>query len=274
MKGRAMKLSERFRVRPGSKVRLARWDPDDTADFPDKESVESKTHKNWKRLSELEYLLYAENRRSILIVLQAMDAGGKDGAIRHLTGPLNPQSCKVIPFKTPCEHELAHDFLWRIHQAAPRKGEIHIFNRSHYEDVLIVRVHNLVPRSVWSKRYDQINAFEEILARNDTHILKFYLHISPEEQLKRFRARLDDPTRHWKVDQADFEERKHWDDYMRAYETVLRKCSTPHAPWFVIPANKKWFRNFALSEILVEHLSRLPLKFPEPAADLSGIKLK
>jgi PPK2 family polyphosphate:nucleotide phosphotransferase len=274
MKGRVMNLSERFKVEPGRKVRLARWDPDDTAGFPDKESVEHKVKKNLKRLSELEYVLYAENKPSILIILQAMDGGGKDGTIRHVTGALNPQSCTVVPFKKPCEHELAHDFLWRIHQAAPRKGEIRIFNRSQYEDVLIVRVHNLVPQSVWSKRYGQINAFEEILARNDTHILKFYLHISKEEQLERLRARLKDSTKQWKIDPADFEERKHWDDYMRAYEAVLSKCSTPHAPWFIIPANKKWFRNFAISQILVEHLSGLPMRFPEPTADLSKIKLK
>ncbi len=159
-----MKLSERFKVPPGRKVRLAQWDPDDTAGFADKHSVESKVQKNLTRLSELEYILYAENKPSILIILQAMDAGGKDGTIRHVTGALNPQSCTVIPFKKPCDHELAHDFLWRIHQEAPRKGEIRIFNRSHYEDVLIVRVHNLVPKSVWSQRYDQINAFEQILA--------------------------------------------------------------------------------------------------------------
>jgi PPK2 family polyphosphate:nucleotide phosphotransferase len=274
MKGRVMKLSERFRVKPGSKVRLAEWDPADTAGFRDKKSVREQTQKNLKRLSELEYILYAESRRSLLVILQAMDAGGKDGAIKHVTGPLNPQSCKVVPFKTPCNHELAHDFLWRIHQEAPCKGEIRIFNRSQYEDVLIVRVHNLVPRAVWSKRYDQINAFEQILAENDTHLVKFYLHISADEQLKRFQARLKDPTRHWKVDPADFEERKHWDDYMRAYEVVLSECSTPHAPWFIIPANHKWFRNFALSEILVEHLSALHMKFPEPATDLSRIKLK
>ena len=174
-----MKFSERFRVKPGSKVRLADWDPDDTTGFRDKKSVRSKTEKSLERLSELQYVLYAENKRSVLIVLQAPDAGGKDGTIRHVLGPLNPQSCKVIPFKTPTEEELAHDFLWRIHRASPRKGEIRIFNRSHYEDVLIVRVHDLVPKSVWSKRYEQINAFEQILARNGTHILKFYLHISP-----------------------------------------------------------------------------------------------
>ena len=274
MNGRVMKLSERFQVRPGRKVRLAQWDPDDTAGFPDKQSVENKTQKNLQRLSELQYILYAENKRSMLIVLQAMDAGGKDGTIRHVTGALNPQSCKVIPFKAPCEHELTHDFLWRIHEAAPRKGEIRIFNRSQYEDVLIVRVHNLVPESVWSKRYDQINAFEKILAENNTHILKFYLHISADEQRKRFQARLKDPTRHWKIDPADFAERKYWDDYMQAYEAALGKCSTPYAPWFVIPANKKWFRNFAISQILVEHLSDLHMKFPEPTTDLSKIKLK
>ena len=269
-----MRLSERFKVQPGSKVRLANCDPDDTAGFADKDAVRDRAQKQLKRLSELEYVLYAENRRSVLIVLQAMDAGGKDGAIRYITGPLNPQSCKVIPFKTPSEEELAHDFLWRIHQAAPRKGEIRIFNRSHYEDVLIVRVHNLVPKSIWSERYEQINDFEKILARNDTHILKFYLHISKEEQLERFRDRLEDPTKHWKVDPADFEERKHWTDYMRAYEAALSKCSTPHAPWFIIPANKKWFRNYAITEILVEHLAALHMKFPKPTADLSHVELK
>ncbi len=262
-------LSRQFRVDPGSKVQLSRWDPDDTAGFADKASVLEKVEKNLRRLSELEYTLYAEHRRSILVVLQAMDAGGKDGAIRHLTGPLNPQSCKVVPFKTPCEHELAHDFLWRIHQAAPGRGEICIFNRSHYEDVLIVRVHGLVPKSVWSQRYDQINAFEEILARNDTHILKFYLHISKKEQLKRLQARLNDPDRHWKTDPADFEERKHWDDYMRAYEAAISRCSTRHAPWFIIPANKKWFRNYAISQILVEEIEDLHLKFPQSTAGLA-----
>jgi len=272
--GQIMRLSERFRVQPGSRVRLAKWDPDDTAGFADKDAVHDKMEKDLKRLSELEYVLYAENKRSVLIVLQAMDAGGKDGAIRHITKPLNPQSCKVIPFKTPSEEELAHDFLWRIHDAAPRKGEIRIFNRSHYEDVLIVRVHDFVPKSVWSKRYEQINVFEKILARNDTHILKFYLHISKDEQLERFRDRLEDPTKHWKINPADFEERKHWGNYVRAYETALSKCSTRHAPWFIIPANKKWFRNYAITEILVEHLSALRMKFPKPTADVSHIELK
>lgn len=269
-----MRFSQRFKVEPGRKVTLTKWAPDDTAGLPDKKAAGRRMKQNLKRLSELQYLLYAENQRSVLIVLQAMDAGGKDGTIRHVMGPLNPQSCKVISFKTPNEEELAHDFLWRVHRVAPRKGEIRIFNRSHYEDVLIVRVHNLVPKSVWSRRYDQINAFERILAENDTHILKFYLHISKDEQYERLKARLEDPAKHWKASQADFDERKYWPDYTRAYEEALSRCSTDHAPWFIIPADKKWFRNFAISQILVEHLSKLRMKFPKPAADLSKIALE
>jgi len=270
----AMRLSERFRVAPESKVTLAKWDPDDTAGFTDKKSVEKRMKKNLKRLSELQYLLYAESKRSVLVVLQALDAGGKDGTIRKVMGPLNPQSCKVVSFKTPTDEELAHDFLWRIHGVTPRKGEIRIFNRSHYEDVLIVRVHDMAPKKVWSRRYDQINAFEEILAQNNTHILKFYLHISKDEQLERFKARLDDPTKQWKASEADFEERKYWGAYTKAYEAALSKCSTARAPWFIIPANKKWFRNLVVSEILVQSLSKLRMKFPEPTADLSKIKLE
>ncbi|MBN1361120.1 MAG: polyphosphate kinase 2 family protein [Sedimentisphaerales bacterium] len=266
-----MRLSERYRVKPDSKVNLGKWDPDDTLDFKDSDSVKKKMKKNLKRLSELQYLLYAENKRSVLIVLQALDAGGKDGTIRHVMGPLNPQSCKVISFKTPTAEELAHDFLWRIHRAAPRAGEIRIFNRSHYEDVLIVRVHGLVPKSVWSRRYEQINAFERMLTQNNTHILKFYLHISKDEQLERFKARLEDPTKLWKASKDDFEERKYWNAYAEAYQAALSRCSTTQAPWFIIPANKKWFRNFVVSEILVEYLSKLRMKFPQPA-DLSAIE--
>jgi len=266
-----MKLSERFKVKPGARISLGKWDPDDTADFEGKKSVKKQMKKNLERLSELQYLLYAENKRSVLVVLQALDAGGKDGTIRHVMGPLNPQSCKVVSFKTPTTEELSHDFLWRIHRAAPRTGEIRIFNRSHYEDVLIVRVHDMAPRKVWSRRYEQIKAFEKILAQNNTHIFKFYLHISKDEQLERFRARLENPTKQWKASLADFEERKYWDDYVKAYEAVLSKCSTDDAPWFIIPANKKWFRNFAVSEILVEHLSKLRMKFPEPVDGISDI---
>ncbi len=266
-----MKWSHRYLVKSGTKVNLTKIDPNDTVDMDEKKAAKKHTERNLQRLAELQYRLYAENKRSILIVLQAMDAGGKDGTIRHVMGPLNPASCKVISFKTPNEEEMSHDFLWRIHKVAPATGEIRIFNRSHYEDVLIVRVHNLVPRSVWSKRYEQINDFEKILTANNTHILKFYLHISKDEQLERLKARLDDPTKHWKARAADFEERKFWNKYTKAYETALSRCSTAHAPWFIIPANKKWFRNFAISQILVEHLSRLKMKFPEPEDDISKI---
>ncbi len=264
----AMKFTERFKVEPDTKVTLSKRDPNDTAGFADKESIKKRMKKNLKRLSELQYLLYAESKRSVLVVLQARDAGGKDGTIRHVMGPLNPQSCSVVSFKTPTTEEMGHDFLWRIHRAAPRAGEIRIFNRSHYEDVLIVRVHGLVPKSVWSRRYEQINAFESILAQNHTHILKFYLHISKDEQLERFKARLDDPTKQWKASQADFEERKYWNAYTKAYEAALSQCSTAQAPWFIIPANKKWFRNYAVSEILVEYLAKLRMKFPKPTGDL------
>lgn len=266
-----MKWSRRYRVEPGVKVNLAKIDADDTEDLDKKKTAKKRMARNLERLAELQYLLYAENKRSVLIVLQAMDAGGKDGTIRHVMGPLNPASCKVISFKTPTEEDLSHDFLWRIHKAAPRTGEIRIFNRSHYEDVLIVRVHEMAPRSVWSKRYEQINDFEKMLAANNTHILKFYLHISKDEQLERLKARLEDPTKHWKARAADFEERKFWNKYTKAYEAVLSRCSTRHAPWFIIPANKKWFRNFAISQILVEHLSGLKMKFPEPEDDISEI---
>ncbi len=268
-----MKLSKRFRLEPGAKVKLSEWDPDDTAGFGKKKKAKAAVAENLKRLAELQYLLYAESKRAVLVVLQAMDAGGKDGTIRHVMGPLNPQGCPVTSFKAPSDEELAHDFLWRVHKAVPRKGEIGIFNRSHYEDVLIVRVHKLVGKSVWSKRYEQINDFERHLAESGVHVLKFYLHISKDEQLERFKSRLEDPNKHWKANPQDFEERKYWDDYMRAFEDVLERCSTPHAPWFIIPANKKWFRNLAVSQILVESMTALDMKFPKPEFDVSKIEV-
>ncbi len=269
-----MNLSKRFIVSPDTKVKLSEWDPDDTAGFAKKKQAKAIMAKNLKRQAELQYLLYAESKRAVLVVLQAMDAGGKDGTIRHVMGPLNPQGCPVTSFKAPSEQERAHDFLWRVHRAVPPKGAIGIFNRSHYEDVLIVRVHDLVPKSVWSKRYKQINAFERGLADNGVHILKFYLHISKDEQLERFKARLEDPAKHWKANPKDFEERRYWDDYMKAFEDALSKCSTTHAPWFIIPANKKWFRNLAVSQILVEALEKLDMAFPEPEFDVSKIEVK
>jgi PPK2 family polyphosphate:nucleotide phosphotransferase len=218
--------------------------------------------------------MYAEDKRALLIVLQAMDAGGKDGTIRHVMSGLNPQGCTVTSFKKPSEEELDHDYLWRIHHAVPRKGDFGIFNRSHYEDVLVVRVHELVPKSEWSKRYDQINAFEKLLAENHVHVVKFFLHISKEEQLERLQARLEDPTKLWKFQEADAKERQYWDDYMEAFEEALVRCNTPHAPWYVIPANKKWYRNGAVSEILVETLSELDMSFPRPTVDPRRIRLR
>lgn len=269
-----MNLADRFRVEPGSKAKLSKHDPRDCAGIKGKREAAKLLRENVERLAELQYLLYAENRRALLVIFQAMDAGGKDGVIRHVMGPLNPQSCPVTSFKAPSADEMAHDFLWRIHKAVPRKGEIGIFNRSHYEDVLIVRVHDLVPKKVWSQRYEQINDFERMLARNGVHILKFYLHISKGEQLKRFRKRLEDPRKHWKANPADFEERKHWDAYTEAYEAALTRCSTEHAPWYVIPADRKWFRNLAVSEVIAETLEGLKMTYPKPAFDIASLKVE
>ena len=187
---------------------------------------------------------------------------------------MNPQGCRVQAFKTPSAEEAAHDFLWRIHQAVGAKGTVTVFNRSHYEDVLVARVHNLVPKEVWSLRYDYINAFERELADNGTHILKFFLYISQQEQLTRFKERLDDPTKQWKISLSDYREREFWDDYIEAYEDALHKCSTHHAPWFVIPSNHKWYRNLAISQILVEHLEALKMEFPQPTVDLKQVRRK
>ena len=240
-----MNYRNRFRVLPGSGVKLKDIDPA----FKDhhkshKQAAQEIAHYQDK-LRELQELLHAEGRRSLLICLQAMDTGGKDGTINHVLGSMNPQGCRVAAFRQPSAEEAAHDFLWRVHRPAPAKGEVVVFNRSHYEDVLVVRVHSLVPKKVWSRRYEQINAFEKGLVEHDTHILKFYLHISKEEQLARFKQRLKNPARQWKISEADYKERDYWDDYMAAYEEALSRCSTEHAPWFVIPADRKWFRNLA-----------------------------
>jgi PPK2 family polyphosphate:nucleotide phosphotransferase len=264
-----MNLTKRFRVEPGTKVRLADWETDAHPGLDGKEEGKERLAENVARLQDLQYLLYAEGERALLVVLQAMDAGGKDGTVRHVFGPLNPQGVRVTSFTTPTAEELTHDFLWRVHKVAPRKGMIGVFNRSHYEDVLIVRVHDLVPKDVWSRRYDQINAFEETLASAGVTILKLFLHISKEEQLERFRKRLEKPKKRWKFSPADFEEREHWDAYRKAYEAVLARCSTPCAPWHVVPADRKWYRNAAVSQILRETLEGMDLAYPEPAVDLS-----
>jgi PPK2 family polyphosphate:nucleotide phosphotransferase len=266
-------LRKRFLVKPGTKVRLSRHDPDDTAGFEDKQAGGEILAKNISRLERLQTLLYAENRRALLIVLQAVDAGGKDGTIRHVMGGINPQGCTVTSFKAPSAEELDHDFLWRIYKAIPARGDIGIFNRSHYEDVLAVRVRRLAPKSVWEKRFEQINAFEKTLAGNDIVILKFMLHISKDEQRRRLQERIDDPDKRWKISPTDFEDRKRWGEYQRAYEAVLSRCSHSWAPWFVIPANRKWFRNLAVSQIIVDTLRSFDMKFPKPAFDLPKLRL-
>jgi PPK2 family polyphosphate:nucleotide phosphotransferase len=263
---------ERFRVPPGTKVKLKDIDPAFKDHHESRKDAAEEIEHYAKRLCELQDLLYAGRRLSILICLQAMDTGGKDGTIRHFLGAMNPQGCRVAAFREPSAEELAHDFLWRVHRVAPARGEVVIFNRSHYEDVLIVRVHNLVPKNVWSARYNLINGFEQDLIEHDTHILKFYLHVSKEEQLARFKDRLDDPPKRWKISEADYTERKFWDDYMAAYDDALSRCSTEHAPWFIIPSNHKWFRNLAVARIVVEYLELQKMTYPKPTVDLEHIR--
>jgi PPK2 family polyphosphate:nucleotide phosphotransferase len=222
----------------------------------------------------LQNILYAEDKRSLLIVLQAIDAGGKDGTIRSIMSGVNPQGVRVTSFKKPTEEELGHDFLWRVHKAAPARGMIGIFNRSHYEDVLVVRVHNLVPKDVWQARYDHINHFETLLTDSGVTILKFYLHISKDEQKERFQARLDRPHKRWKFNIGDLKERELWDDYMDAFETAFEKCSPKHAPWHIVPANKKWYRNLVISEKIVETLEGMNLQYPAPVTGLDDLVIE
>lgn len=266
------KFSKQCVVPPDKKVKLARLDPDSTFGWEKNHKMKVSLAKALERLDDLQYLLYAGKKRALLIVFQAVDAGGKDGTIRHVMSGVNPQGCRVTSFKAPSAEEAAHDFLWRIHKAIPDRGDIGIFNRSHYEDVLVARVHNLVPKPVWSRRFDQINRFEKLLYENDVLILKFFLHISKDEQKRRFLERVEDTDKRWKLSPSDFQERKYWDDYTAAYEDVLSRCSTPEAPWFIIPANKKWFRNLTVSHIIVETLEDLHMRFPEPSFDVRKFK--
>jgi PPK2 family polyphosphate:nucleotide phosphotransferase len=263
-------LRERLVARPGRRVSLARIDPNATYGH-DKEAANAELTAGLERLTDLQDRLWAESRHKVLVVLQGIDAAGKDGTIRHVMGAFNPQGCPVTSFKVPSEQELAHDYLWRVHRAVPASGEIGIFNRSHYEDVLIVRVHNIVPRSAWRRRYDQINAFEKLVVDEGTTVLKFFLYIDKDEQRKRLQARLDDPTKRWKFRLGDLDERKRWDDYIAAYEDALERCSTDYAPWYVIPANRKWFRNLAVAEILGDTLADLKPRYPKPQEDLTGV---
>lgn len=266
-----LKDAEPFIVKPGQKVKLQDIPTDfrDT-DF-DKKSAYQQIEENAVEMADLAKVLYAENRRSILLVLQGMDTAGKDGTIRAVMKGMNPTSCQVSSFKKPSEEELDHDFLWRVHQVVPRRGNIGIFNRSHYEDVLVVRVHNLVPEKRWKRRYELINDFEKLLEETDTTIIKCFLHISKETQRERLQARLDDPDKHWKFNMGDLAERKKWDDYQEAYEAALEKCSTDHAPWFVIPSDRKWYRNLVVSELLKKTLKKMDPQTPAPEGDYDGL---
>ncbi|MGQ0602052.1 MAG: polyphosphate kinase 2 family protein [Anaerolineales bacterium] len=263
---------DRYRVKPGTKVKLSQFDPDDRSAFEgDKQEAEQRVAKLGEELDALQDRLFAEHKHRLLIVLQAMDTGGKDGVIRKVFEHVDPQGVRVANFKAPSPAELEHDYLWRIHAQTPGKGEIVIFNRSHYEDVLIVRVHNIVPKAVWQKRYEQINAFEELLADEGTTMVKFYLHISADEQKERLQARLADPEKHWKFNPGDLKERALWGDYMKAYEEALSRTSTAHAPWYVVPANRKWYRNLVIANVLIDTLKGLKMKYPRPEWDPKGI---
>jgi len=266
-----MGFSDRFRVQAKQSVHLHEIDPGYKAEHLNKAEALDETRRYAERLRELQYRLYAENRRGLLICLQAMDSGGKDGTIRHVLGYMNPQGCRVQAFKVPTAKEAAHDFLWRVHQVVPGHGEVVIFTRSHYEDVLVTRVHKLVENNVWRARYQAINAFEKYLSDNGVHILKFFLHISKQEQLRRFRKRLKDPARQWKISEADYSERAYWDDYQHAYEDALSHCSTDHAPWFIVPADHKWSRNLVVSRIVAEYLEGLNMQIPKTTVDLEKI---
>ena len=255
------------------KTSLEDFDTRDKSCFPDRDDAEASATDDIAAIAELQNRLYAEGKQALLIVIQATDTGGKDSTIRKVLGPINPQGVRVTSFKAPSSVELAHDYLWRIHQAVPAKGMIGVFNRSHYEDVLIVRVHGLAPKDAIEKRYDQINDFERHLSDNGVTILKFFLHISKDEQKERLQARLDDPSKHWKFNPGDLEEREHWDDYQEAFEIALSRCSTRHAPWFVIPADRKWYRNAVIARIIRCTLEDLDPQYPDADFDAEGITI-
>ena len=256
-------MSEPFLIPPGSRVTLADHDPGYSGEYRSKGETKPALKRNVERLRELQEVLWAEGKHSLLVVLQAMDAGGKDGTIKHVMRGVNPQGCQVTSFKVPIPEELGHDFLWRVHEAVPRRGYIGIFNRSHYEDVLVVRVHGLVPEEVWQQRYEQINNFEEYLYENGIVIIKFFLHVSKEEQKKRFLKRIGDPAKNWKFSSSDIEERKYWDEYQKVYQEAISATSKKYSPWYIIPADKKWFARLLVSEIIVREMKRLKPEFPK-----------
>ncbi len=257
----------------GEKVRLKDYDPGYTGSYEEKADVKDQLKADLERLTDLQEVLYAEGQRAILVVLQGIDTGGKDGTIEHVFSGVNPQGVQVTAFKQPTPLELSHDFLWRIHLAAPPRGHIGIFNRSHYEDVIVVRVHDLTPKKVWKRRYDQINQFEELLTENGTTILKFFLYISKDEQKKRLEKRLEKSHKQWKFDVGDLKERDRWDEYIEAYEDMLTNCSTSYAPWHIVPANHKWYRNYVVTGVIVDAMEAMDLKYPEPKDDLSNVTI-
>ena len=267
-----MTLSDLLRVAPGTRPELEAIDPAATPGFDgEKDTARDRLEELREELAAFQERLWAEQGQSLLIVLQALDAGGKDGLIRKVITAFNPQGTRVTGFGVPTEEELRHDFLWRVHAAVPGKGRIGVFNRSHYEDVLVVRVKKLVPKSVWEQRYEQINSFEATLAASGTRIVKVYLHISRDEQRERFQKRLDNPEKHWKWSSGDLEMRDRWDDFQSAYADAMERCSTVHAPWFVVPANHKWYRDLAVAEILVEAAREMDPQWPEVQEDLSAL---
>ena len=271
--GTSMKIKS-FRIAPDQAVDLAAWSPRSTEGFEgDKAAAAAETQRLVTRLAQLQDVLFAQAEHRLLVVLQAPDAGGKDGTIRAILTGVNPQGTDVVNFKQPTDAELAHDYLWRVHAHTPAKGEIVVFNRSHYEDVLVVKVHQLVPDKQLERRYDHINAFEQMLVDEGTTIIKLFLHISPEEQAARLQERLDDPSKRWKFRQGDLDERARWEDYRQAYQTMLQRTSTPAAPWYVVPADRNWFRNLVVAEILVQTLEGFEMTYPEPDENLDGLKV-
>jgi PPK2 family polyphosphate:nucleotide phosphotransferase len=266
-------LIERLIVEPGKRMKLQDDHADRTFGWEKHEALGA-LESNRGKLSELQYKLYADGRYALLVVLQAIDAGGKDGTVHDLFTAMNPQGCVVTSFKAPTAEELKHDYLWRIHQRVPARGMVGVFNRSHYEDVLIVRVEKLVAEEVWRERYAQINEFEHMLTSNSVRIVKIFLQISKAEQKKRMEDRLKDPRRQWKFSPDDLVKRRQWSEYQAAFEAMLSRCSTQHAPWYVIPADRKWFRNLAVSQILATEMGRLPLRFPEPSYDPAKIHIR
>ena len=264
---------KRYLIPPSKSIDLSDWAPDSTPAWKgDKDAALPVLQQFNAELESLQELLFAEGKHKVLIVLQGMDTSGKDGVIRRVFEGVNPQGVRVASFKVPTAPELARDYLWRVHQQVPARGEMVIFNRSHYEDVLVVRVHNLVPDEQWQRRYDQINAFERLLAEEGTTILKFFLHIDLEEQRERLLARLDEPDKNWKFNPGDLDERKLWDKYQKAYEDVLSQTSQGYAPWIIVPANRKWYRDLVISAILVDTLKDLNMQYPQPAENLEAYR--